>query len=645
MAGTAHGRDRLVRTYDYDPLYRLVSATGRACAGIGDLRPLDDSPRCGWIGPPGTVPPANPSPANAPDATTGYREQYTYDPVGNLLDLLYSVTTGANSPSWHRRFGLGGLPPEQWATAPHNRLTSVHNGRATTGNGFDAAGHLTSENNERTYSWDHAGQLVGFRISNGAGTSIAARYLYDAEGRRVKKWVRRGGNGTLDASTVYTGNLVEHHRWSSGGGANTVLHVLDGTTRVAQVRTGPPHPDDAGPAVRYELADHLGSGVVTVDAAAAWLSREEYFPHGETSFGGFSRKRFRFTGKERDEESGLGYHAARYYQPTTCRWVSCDPAGLAEGPNPYRYCHGNPLRFHDPSGRQGQPSQPQPPQDIDMDPKPGFLESLRGSQWANLGAGIVMGTAAACLPFVGAAAVGTLKQLGYLDRLSPEAQAGIGIGMAATGAVQAITGIVAMLGGGGVAGGGAVSAPFTGGVSLIGSAAGLSVAAVGALSTTAGVLNVGVGAVVYASAANRVPTGRSQWWLRNVRPSDVARSQRGYQVYVLKDRNGKVLYVGKSGGSSGQNPDTWVDRVRARIKDSTKRDWIGEVDRITVTSDLTEMEAFAHEENLINLNKTTTHNISPGEFTTRFPGASLSDNARSAGGKPTFNFETDIVAQ
>ncbi|MFI7598296.1 SpvB/TcaC N-terminal domain-containing protein [Actinoplanes sp. NPDC049681] len=647
VVGSADGPDRLVRTFDHDPLYRLVSATGRACASIGSLRPLDDGPRCGFLGPPAAAPPAAPSPVNAPEVTTGYREQYTYDPVGNLLDLLYSVTTGTDRPSWHRRYGYAGLPPDQWADASDNHLTSVHNGGSEFTSEIDVAGHLTGENEDRRYTWDHAGRLIGFRVSNGNGTSVAARYLYDVEGRRVKKWVRRGGNGSRDASTIYVGNLVEQHRWY-GGGANTVLQVLDGDARIAQIRSGPAHPDDAGPAVQYTLGDHLGSVAVTADDTGGWLRREEYFPYGETSFGGFSRKRYRFTGRERDEESGLSYHLARYYEPAACRWVSCDPAGLGEGPNPYRYCRGSPLRFHDPSGLQGQPAQhaqPQAPEDVDMEPKQGFFESLRGSQWANLGAGIVMGTAAACVPFIGAAGVGTMQKLGYMDRLSPEAQAGVGIGMAATGIVQAVTGVIAMFGGGGLTGGGAAAAPVTGGVSLIGSAIGLGAVAVGALSATAGVLNVGVGAVVLNAGMGRAPTGKPQWWLRNVRRGDLARSQRGYQVYVLKDRNGKVLYVGKSGGAGGKDPGTWVDRVRAHIRDTTKRDWIGEVDQITVTSDLTEMESFAMEENLISLNKSTAHNISPGEFTTRFPGSSLADNASSAAGKPTVTFETDIVAQ
>ena len=45
--------------------------------------------------------------------------------------------------------------------------------------------------------------------------------------------------------------------------------------------------------------------------AGALVNREEFTPYGETSFGSFAKKRYRFTGKERDEESGLNYHGAQ----------------------------------------------------------------------------------------------------------------------------------------------------------------------------------------------------------------------------------------------------------------------------------------------------------------------------------------------
>ena len=58
---------------------------------------------------------------------------------------------------------------------------------------------------------------------------------------------------------------------------------------------------------------------------SAFINYEEYFPFGETSFGSFGKKRYRFSGKERDEESGLTYYGARYYVQWIGRWSSPDP--------------------------------------------------------------------------------------------------------------------------------------------------------------------------------------------------------------------------------------------------------------------------------------------------------------------------------
>ena len=346
VAGTAHGRNRLVRNFGHDAFYRLTSATGRACADIGVLRPLDDVLPCGSY-------PAAPTQANAPDATAGYRESYDYDPAGNLVDLLYQVTTGPAPPRWHRRWGIGDLPADQSVLATSNRLTSVTNGSVTPlPVRYDDAGNMTSQGESRTYTWDHAGRLTGFREGAGSGASVIARYLYGADGQRVKKWVRRSNTPTFDESTVYIGTLWELHRWAKqGGGQNTLLHVRDGANRIAEIRSGPSRPRDASPEVMYELADHLGSSTVTVDATGSWTNREEYFPYGETSFGAFTRKRYRFAGMERDEESGLSYHGARYLAAPLSRWISPDPAGRVEGPNLYRAFRNSPVVYLDPTGK------------------------------------------------------------------------------------------------------------------------------------------------------------------------------------------------------------------------------------------------------------------------------------------------------
>ena len=344
VTGAPDGRDRLVRRFAHDPLYRLRAATGRACADLPAPRPLDDLPLCGSY-------PKAPNQANAPDVTTTYLETYRYDPAGNLVDLAFRTTSGPQQ-RWRGRFGIGGQAFGDSAQAPDNRLTSVGNAAAQVTLGYDAAGNLRTRDASREYTWDHAGRLVGFRISGGGAASVEAQYLYGADGTRVKKWVRRGGTAALDESVTYVGALTEHHRWARrGGGECRLLHIADGPQRVAVIRAGDVHPNDASPPIRYELADHLGSAAVSLDASGAWINREEYFPYGETSFGSFARKRYRFIGRERDEESSLGYHGARYYAAHLGRWTACDPAGPVDGLNLYAYARGQPLDLSDRNGR------------------------------------------------------------------------------------------------------------------------------------------------------------------------------------------------------------------------------------------------------------------------------------------------------
>jgi RHS repeat-associated protein len=89
-----------------------------------------------------------------------------------------------------------------------------------------------------------------------------------------------------------------------------------------------------------------------LDNTGSWVNREEYFPYGETSLGSYGRKRYRSTGKERDEETGLQYFGARYHAPWLGRWISCDPLAVNSGTDSstYSYLHGRVLSAVDPTG-------------------------------------------------------------------------------------------------------------------------------------------------------------------------------------------------------------------------------------------------------------------------------------------------------
>ena len=166
----------------------------------------------------------------------------------------------------------------------------------------------------------------------------------------MKKLVRKQG-GQVEV-TVYIDGIFEYQRIVRAGAVeqNNTLHVMDNQSRIALVRVGKPFADDTTPAVKYHLGDHLGSSNVVVDSSGNLVNREEYTPYGETSFGSFARKRYRFTGKERDEESGLNYHGARYYAPWLGRWISCDPAWVQIADLTLYSYSQNPLSFTDPQG-------------------------------------------------------------------------------------------------------------------------------------------------------------------------------------------------------------------------------------------------------------------------------------------------------
>ena len=86
------------------------------------------------------------------------------------------------------------------------------------------------------------------------------------------------------------------------------------------------------------------------------ISYEEYHPYGTTSYQASQNsadvglKRYRYTGKEKDDETGLYYHGARYYACWLARWTAADPAGLMDGDNLYFYVQGNPVFFVDSTG-------------------------------------------------------------------------------------------------------------------------------------------------------------------------------------------------------------------------------------------------------------------------------------------------------
>ena len=102
-------------------------------------------------------------------------------------------------------------------------------------------------------------------------------------------------------------------------------------------------------------SDHLGSTSYITDRDANITQFDAYLPYGELLVDEHSSSEdipYKFNGKELDQETGLYYYGARYYDPRISLWMSVDPiADLKNWISPYVYTKDNPLRYIDPDGQ------------------------------------------------------------------------------------------------------------------------------------------------------------------------------------------------------------------------------------------------------------------------------------------------------
>ncbi len=172
----------------------------------------------------------------------------------------------------------------------------------------------------------------------------------------MKKLVRvSGGNYT---STTYIDGIFE--LLTDGTDIQNTLHVMDDKSRIATIRLGYDF-GDTTPAVKYVLEDHLGNSTREINGDGTFISKEEYYPFGETSFASYGKKRYKYNGKERDEESGMYNYGMRYYSAWTCRFVSVDPlrwkypfysSYQSTGNSPISFIDADGLERADPESRE-----------------------------------------------------------------------------------------------------------------------------------------------------------------------------------------------------------------------------------------------------------------------------------------------------
>jgi RHS repeat-associated protein len=286
--------------------------------------------------------------------------------VGNFEKLIHQATNG----NWTRNYAYNEASLIE-SSKQSNRLSSTSIAGAnpiTEIYTYDVHGNMTSMPHLTLMEWDYKDQLSVTSRQAVSDTSPPDKvpettfYVYDAGGERIRK-VTEGQNQKRKNERIYLGGFEIYREFKSNGNdiklERETLHVMDDKQRIALVETKTiTNPNDDSPTqlIRFQFGNHLGSASLELNDQGDVISYEEYYPYGSTAYQAVDKsikaaaKRYRYTGKERDEETGLYYHGARYYAPWLGRWTSCDPAAMIDGPNLYAYSSNNPLLYIDQHG-------------------------------------------------------------------------------------------------------------------------------------------------------------------------------------------------------------------------------------------------------------------------------------------------------
>ena len=314
--------------YRYDTLYQLIEATGREVRNGASHGPA--------------LPGLQPLPTLDPCQVSNYRQNYSYDAAGNLLQM--------------RHEGAHNFTRNMHVAPDSNRSLPDDDGNVDFATSFDANGNLLQLVRGQVMGWNARNQLALVTLlQRKDAASDEERYVYDGQGQRCRKISTAQASGRT---------LINEVRYLSGLEIRTtadgeILHVITAqagrnSVRVLHWEAGKPGAVE-NDQVRYSLGDHLGSSTLELDQQGGLISQESYYPFGGTAWWAARSaveakyKTVRYSGKERDA-SGLYYYGFRYYAPWLQRWINPDPAGDVDGLNLFCFSRNTPTLLVDRTG-------------------------------------------------------------------------------------------------------------------------------------------------------------------------------------------------------------------------------------------------------------------------------------------------------
>jgi len=289
-----------------------------------------------------------------------YTQEYTYDKVGNITKLKHIASNQGSYTRDYEYFGNNNRLRRSTTDGGVSYYTYTHHSQ----HGFiTGMPHLSVLD----WNWKEEVAATSKQFVSPGDIPETTYYQYDSKGKRLRKITENasyspgtGLTGPLPAPTptlknqrIYMEGYEYYEDFGSGEQTHS-LSLIDEGRRFVMVEDSTVY----GYLVRYQHPNHQGSCTLETDDIGRVITYEEYHPFGTTSYQATnaaitaSYKRYRYTGMERDEETGLSYHNARYYIPWLGRWLKTDPVNLDDGVNVYTYCQNNPITFIDTEGTQ-----------------------------------------------------------------------------------------------------------------------------------------------------------------------------------------------------------------------------------------------------------------------------------------------------
>lgn len=302
-------------------------------------------------------------------------EAYQYDGLNRLVDYRVGTLVGSTVPVPTTQTSYSLDPVGNWntkTTGPagpvietrvHDTVNQLVQIDATTIS-YDGNGNMVADGTF-TYVYDEENRLV--RVVRVSDSAIVGQYQYDALGRRVVKVAspavgstttvyfydharvveEQDGVGATQATYVY-GTYVDEVLTMNRGAQTYYYHQNELWSSAAVT-------DSVGTVVERYAYDAYGSPTITDGAGAAVPPNAWGTPHSDID------NPYMFAGRQLDEETGLYFYRARYYDAFKGRFLQRDPVTYMDrlrrnplqgttGINLYEAFNGNPLRFTDWNG-------------------------------------------------------------------------------------------------------------------------------------------------------------------------------------------------------------------------------------------------------------------------------------------------------